>query len=105
MLQLCPRGERIKLCGRAAGWRGELVGYVIVSILPPVAPQICTAPVTPKEAPGLAAGSSSGSLFSLGSIAASHFSAASQVWLTAKRRTIERHTLCEATGSVYAAWE
>lgn len=26
MLQLCPRGERIKLCGRAAWLHGELVG-------------------------------------------------------------------------------
>lgn len=73
MFRLCPRGERIKLCGRAAGWRWESVGYVIMSILPPVVPQICAAPVTPKEAPGLATGSSSGSLFSLGSGAASHF--------------------------------
>lgn len=73
VLQLCPRGERIKLCGRAAGWHRELVGYVIVSIHPPVVPQICIAPVIPKEAPGLATGSSSGSPFSLGSKAASHF--------------------------------
>ena len=26
VFRLCPRGERIKLCGRAAGWRRELVG-------------------------------------------------------------------------------
>ena len=47
--QLCPCGERIKLCGRAA-WRcGELLGYVIVSILTPTAPQICAAPAFPKR--------------------------------------------------------
>lgn len=72
VFRLCPRGERIKLCGRAAGWRRELLGYAIMSILPPVVPRICTAPVTPKESPGLAIGSSSGSAFSLGSRAASH---------------------------------
>lgn len=81
MFRLCPRGERIKLCGRAAGWRWELVGYVIMSIPPPVVQRICAAPVTPKEAPGMATVSSSGSLFSLGSIA---LSVLPQVWPTAE---------------------
>lgn len=70
MFRLCPHGERIKLCGRAAVWHGGLVGHVIMSIPRPVVPRICAAPVTPKEAPGLATVSSSGSLFSLGSEAA-----------------------------------
>ncbi len=84
MFQRCPRGERIKLCGRAAGWRGELVGYVIVSILPPVVRQICAAPVTPKEAPGLA----TGELIRLAVLAWERgciaLSAGSQAWLTAE---------------------
>lgn len=84
MFQLCPHGERIKLCGRAAGWRGELVGYVIMSILPPMVLRICAAPVTPKRStwPG------HGELIRLtvlpwerGCIA---LSSASQVWLTAE---------------------
>lgn len=79
MFRLCPRGEGIKLCGRAAGWCWESVGYVIMSILPPVVPQICAAPATPKEAPGLATGISSSLLFSLGDKAA-----IAKVWVTAK---------------------
>lgn len=66
------------------GGAGSWVGYVIMSILPPVVPQIRAAPVTPKEAPGLATGSSSGSLFSLGSKAALHFPQDAQAWLTAE---------------------
>lgn len=61
------------------GGAGSWVGYVIMSFLPPVVPWIGTAPVTPEEAPVLAMGSSSGSLFSHGSGAA-----ASRVWPTAE---------------------
>lgn len=101
VFQLCPHGERIKLCGRAAGWRGELVGYVIMSILPPMVLRICAAPVTPKEAPGLATGSSSGSLFSLGSEAASHFPQHPKSgWLQKK----DNSKTYETTGPV-CAWE
>lgn len=53
VFQLCPCGERIKLRGHAAGWHGELVRCVIVSIPAPMAPRICVAPVVPKEAPKL----------------------------------------------------
>lgn len=60
------------------GGVGSRVGYAIMSFLPPLAPRIGTAPVTPEEAPGLATGSSSGSLYSHGSGAA-----ASRVWPTA----------------------
>lgn len=103
MFRLCPRGERIKLCGRAAGWRWESVGYVIMSILPPVVPQICAAPVTPKEAPGLC----HRDLIKLtvlpwgqGCIA---LLAVSKVWVTAKEGQL-KGIYCEATGSV-CAWE
>lgn len=73
MFQLCPRGERIKLCGRAAWWRSEPV-RVCYHVNPPSHDTTdCTGPTTPKAAPGLAAGNSSGSVFSLGSKAASHF--------------------------------
>lgn len=53
MFQLCPCRERIKLRGHAAGWHGELVRRVIVSIPAPMAPRICVDPVVPKEAPEL----------------------------------------------------
>lgn len=53
MFQLCPCRGRIKLRGHAAGWHGELVRCVIVSIPAPMAPRICVAPVVPKEAPEL----------------------------------------------------
>lgn len=55
------------------GGAASRYGYVIMSILRPMTPQICAGPTTPKAAPGLAAGNSSGSVFSFGSKAASHF--------------------------------
>lgn len=50
---LCLHGERIKLCGHDAGWHGELVCNVFMSVPAPMVQRICAAPVAPKEAPEL----------------------------------------------------
>lgn len=56
----------------SARGKEELVGCVIMSDIPPVAPQTQAAPLIPREAPGPAAGSSSAPPLSLGSRAVSH---------------------------------
>lgn len=66
------------------GGAASRYGYVIMSILRPMTPQICAGPTTPKAAPGLAAGNSSGSVFSLWEQGCITFFAESKVWPTAQ---------------------
>lgn len=96
VFRLCPRGARIKQRGRAAGWRWESLGYVIMSILSPVAPQICA---TAKRStwPG------HGELIRLTSLPweqdMHRTSRSIQSGADGRRRTSQRRTYCEATGS------
>lgn len=83
-----PSWRELWLCGHKAGWHSELVGNVLMSIVPPAGRRIGPIPVIAEEAPGL---SSSGPLLPPGS--KWHQTVISQVCLTAEEQFKDSHTV------------